>query len=38
MFDFDDRDDNGPRKLLLDEKTGVVVSASRGDGDGHGRH
>ena len=31
MFDFDDRDEGGPRKLLLDEKTGVVVSASGGD-------
>jgi phospholipase C len=39
MFDFDNRDDNGPRKVLLDEKTGVVVSAtSRGDDDGHHRH
>ena len=26
MFDFDDRDERGPRKVLLDEKTGVVVS------------
>jgi len=38
MFDFDDRDEGGPRKLLLDEKTGVVVSASRGDDDDHHRH
>jgi phospholipase C len=38
MFDFDDRDDDRPRKLVLDEKTGVVVSDSRGDDDDHGRH
>jgi phospholipase C len=38
MFDFDDRDEGGPRKLLLDEKTGVVVSASGGDDDDHHRH
>jgi phospholipase C len=38
MFDFDDRDDNGPRKLVLDETTGVVVSASKGDDDGHRGH
>jgi phospholipase C len=36
MFDFDDRDDNGPRKLVLDAATGVVVPASRG-GDDDGR-
>jgi hypothetical protein len=30
MFDFDDRDENGPRKLVLDQTRGVVVSASRG--------
>jgi phospholipase C len=35
MFDFDDRDEDHPRKLLLDEKTGAVVSASRGDDDDH---
>jgi phospholipase C len=34
MFDFDDhRDEEGPRKLILDEATGVVVSASGGDDD-----
>jgi phospholipase C len=39
MFDFDDRDEDHPRKLLLDEKTGVVVSASSGDDDDdHHRH
>jgi phospholipase C len=39
MFDFDDRDEGGPRKVLLDEKTGVVVSVSQGgDDDGHRRH
>jgi phospholipase C len=37
MFDFDDRDDDGPRKVVLDETTGVVVSASRGDDDDHRR-
>ncbi|HEY4835567.1 MAG TPA: alkaline phosphatase family protein [Bradyrhizobium sp.] len=36
MFDFDDhRDEEGPRKLILDEATGVVVSASEGDDDRH---
>ena len=41
MFNFDDRDDEGPRKLVLDEATGVVISSSRGDGDrdhDHDRH
>jgi phospholipase C len=33
MFNFDDRDDQGPHKLVLDEATGTVVSASEGDGD-----
>jgi phospholipase C len=33
MFDFDDRDESGPRKLVPDQTTGVVVSASRGDDD-----
>jgi phospholipase C len=33
MFDFDNRDEGGPRKVLLDEKTGVVVSVSAGDND-----
>jgi phospholipase C len=28
MFDFDDRNEDGPRKLILDETTGVVVSGS----------
>ena len=37
MFDFEDRDDNGPRKLLLDEKTGAVVSASESNDEGR-RH
>jgi phospholipase C len=31
MFDFDDRDEDHPRKLILDEKTGAVVFASGGD-------
>jgi phospholipase C len=35
MFDFDDRSEGGPRKLILDEATGVVVSASDGDDDRH---
>jgi len=35
MFDFDDRDEGGPRKLLLDEKTGAVVSSND---DVHDRH
>jgi phospholipase C len=41
MFDFDDRDENGPRKVVLDEKTGIVVSTSASgddDDDGHHRH
>ena len=29
-FDFDDRDEDHPRKLILDENTGVVVWASDG--------
>jgi phospholipase C len=37
MFDFDDRDEDGPRKLVLDEATGVVVSATRGDDGDHDR-
>ena len=38
MFDFDNRDEGGPRKVLLDEKTGAVVSVSSGDDDDHRRH
>jgi phospholipase C len=38
MFDFDDRDEDHPRKLILDENTGVVVSAAKGDDDDHRRH
>jgi phospholipase C len=42
MFDFDDRNKDHPRKLVLDEATGVVVSASGGDDDDrdhdHDRH
>jgi phospholipase C len=37
MFNFNDRDDDGPRKLVLDEATGVVVSVSRGDDDDRDR-
>jgi phospholipase C len=32
MFDFDDRDEDHPRRLVLDEKTGAVVFASGADG------
>jgi phospholipase C len=35
MFDFHDRDEHGPRKLLLDEQTGAVISVSRDDDDHH---
>ncbi len=39
MFDFDQDDDGGPRKLVLDEQTGVVISASGDDDDhDHDRH
>ena len=38
MFDFDDRDERGPRKVLLDETTGAMVSVSGGDDDDHHRH
>jgi phospholipase C len=39
MFNFDDRDDDGPRKLVLDEATGVVITASKsGDDRDHDRH
>jgi phospholipase C len=38
MFDFDDRNEDGPRKLVLDEATGVVISSSRGDDDRNHDH
>jgi phospholipase C len=39
LFDFDDRDERGPRKVVLDENTGAVVSVSGGgDDDHHHRH
>ena len=38
MFDFDNRDEGSSRKVLLDEKTGVVVSAPAGDDDGRNQH
>jgi phospholipase C len=39
MFDFDDRGEDQPRKVILDETTGTVVWASGGDdGHGHDRH
>jgi phospholipase C len=31
MFDFDRRDEDEPRRLILDEKTGIIVSASHDD-------
>jgi phospholipase C len=37
MFDFDDRDERGPRKVVLDETTGAVVSVTGGDDDDHHR-
>ena len=37
MFDFDDRGERGPRKVVLDETTGAVVSVTGGDDDDH-RH
>jgi phospholipase C len=33
MFDFDDRDEDHPRKVILDEVTGAVVWTSGGDDD-----
>jgi hypothetical protein len=38
MFNFDGRDDDGPRKLVLDEATGAVVAASGGEHDDRDRH
>ncbi len=38
MFDFDDRDERNPRKVVLDETTGAVVSVSGGDDDDHRHH
>jgi len=35
MLDFDDRDEDRPRKLILDESTGAVVTASGGGDDDH---
>jgi phospholipase C len=37
MFDFDHRDERNPRKVVLDETTGAVVSITGGDDDDH-RH
>jgi phospholipase C len=37
MFDFDDRNEDHPRKVILDENTGAVVFATGGDDD-HDRH
>jgi phospholipase C len=37
MFDFDDRDEDHPRKLILDVATGAVVLATGGDDD-HDHH
>ena len=33
MFDFDRRDEDGPRKVFLDTTKGTVVSVSGGDDD-----
>ena len=33
MFDFDRRDDDRPRRLILDETTGAVLSSSFDDDD-----
>ena len=38
MFDFDDRDERNPRKVVLDETTGAVVAVTGGDDDDHHRH
>ncbi|MGY4432198.1 phospholipase C [Bradyrhizobium sp. F1.13.1] len=39
MFDFDRRDEDAPRKVILDENTGVVLTTSGGDrDDDHGGH
>jgi phospholipase C len=38
MFDFDDHDEDAPRKLILDRNTGAVLTASGGGNDDHGRH
>src|SRR5207244_9364816 len=39
MFDFDDRDEDHPRKVILDEKTGTVAFDTGGDDDhDHDRH
>jgi len=38
MFDFDNRGEEGPRKLVLHEVTGVVLSASDGDDHDRDRH
>jgi phospholipase C len=38
MFDFDNKDEKGPRKLILDEASGAVISASHRDDDEDDRH
>jgi phospholipase C len=38
MFDFDGRDRDEPRKLILDPATGAVVISSFDDDDDHDRH
>ncbi|MGZ3360299.1 MAG: phospholipase C [Xanthobacteraceae bacterium] len=38
MFDFDDRDERNPRKVVLDGTTGAVVSVTGGDDDDHRHH
>ena len=38
MFDFDDHHQRNPRKVVLDETTGAVVSVTGGDDDDHDHH
>jgi len=38
MFDFDDRREENPRKVILDETTGAVVFATGSDDDDHHDH
>jgi len=38
MFDFDDNHERNPRKVVLDEATGAVVSVTGGGDDDDHRH
>jgi phospholipase C len=38
MFDFDDQNEDQPRKVILDENTGAVLLVTGGDDDDHDRH